>query len=174
MSKFRYKKYKGGARRLHGYNYSSQGAYFVTICTRNRQHYFGKIIDNKMQLNRFGQIAYRQWLWLANQYKYVGLDEFIVMPNHMHGIMIIKNMESVGAGRDLHLPERPTKIKSLSELIGAFKTTSSKLIHQSRLNKFQWQSRFHDRIIRNKGEFDRIGKYIRNNPKKWWRDRNNI
>jgi putative transposase len=83
------------------------------------------------------------WQWLRKQYSYIQLDEYIITPNHIHAILIINN--SVGNGRDRSLP-----IKSLSSLIDAFKTTSSKLIHQNNLPEFKWQKSFHDHIIRKK------------------------
>ena len=175
--------------RLKDYDYSQNGYYFVTICVRNKTEYFGEIINGKMILNEIGEIAQKQWLWLAEQYDYVKLDEWIIMLNHLHGILIIENSTTgvgrvgadrvAGAGRDLPLrPQRQCeqqtrKIKSSSELIGAFKTTSSKLIHQNGLSEFQWQQNYYDRIIRNEKELDKIRKYIFENPLEWELDRNN-
>jgi len=125
--------------RLKEYDYSQTGFYFVTICTKNRIHYFGEINNGQIILNRIGEIVNRQWLWLAQQYPFVRLDQHIVMPNHVHGILILDG-ELVGNGRDRSPPDSESnqKIKSLSELIGAFKTTSSKLIHESGLLEFKW------------------------------------
>ena len=170
--------------RLKDYDYSQDGYYFVTICVKNKTEYFGEIINGKMILNEYGEIAKKQWLWLAEQYDYVKLDEWIIMLNHLHGILIIENNIKnigtnrmvVGAGRDLPLRpqrEQTRKIKPLSELIGAFKTTSSKLIHQNGLSEFQWQRNYYDRIIRNEKELGKIRKYIFENPLKWELDRNN-
>ena len=114
-----------------------------------------------MMLNAYGQIVGQQWTWLQKQYKYVELDEYVIMPNHMHGIVVI----------DCSVQINKQKIKSLSELIGAFKTTSSKLIHQVGLNKFEWQKSFYDHIIRNEISLFNIRKYIKNNPIKWESDR---
>ena len=95
------------------------------------------------------------------------------MPNHVHGILIIDS-EEVGNGRDRSLQDNLTqKVKSLPELIGAFKTTSSKLIHESGLSTFKWQKSFHDHIIRNDKFLDRIRKYIHCNPLKWEYDQAN-
>ena len=104
--------------RLQNYDYSHGGYYFVTTSTKHHEEFFGNIENNTMILNEYGEIVQKQWLWLADQYEYIKLDEYIVMPNHCHGIVAI---DSVGTGRDLSLQG---KIKSLSELIGAFKTTS--------------------------------------------------
>ncbi len=115
-----------------------------------------------MCINQYGQIVVEQWLWLRKQYSYIELDNFIVMPNHFHGIIYINNM--VVTGRDLSLQ---MKIKSLSEIIGAFKTTSSKLIHKIGNNEFCWQRSFYDRIIRSDDELNVIREYVLYNPKKW-------
>ena len=105
---------------------------------------------------------------IQKQYSYIELDEFVIMPNHIHGILIIN--DSMRTGHDLSVH----KIKSLSSLIGAFKTTSSKLIHQNGLSDFTWQRSFHDHIIRNDKSLNKIREYIRNNPATWDDDKENI
>ncbi len=163
--------------RLKNYDYSQHGWYFITICTQNRIEWFGKIKNGKMFLGELGKIVMQQWLWLAQQYNYVILDKYVVMPNHLHGIMAINNNNHVvGTGRDLSLQRngKTTKIKSLSELMGAFKTTSSKLIHQHGQENFKWQRSFYDHIIRNEKSLNQIRQYIINNPLKWDSDRNNL
>jgi len=158
--------------RLKGYDYSQPGYYFVTICTQNKIKYFGIIRENNMFLNKYGLIARKRWLWLEQQYKYVKLDEFVIMPNHVHGIVEIKS--NVGTSRDLTLhknndPRNHIKIKPLSELIGAFKTTSSKYIHQAGLEEFAWQRSFYEHIVRNEKSLEKIRWYIKNNPSLWER-----
>jgi putative transposase len=148
--------------RLKGYDYSKGGAYFVTICVNNRTEYFGKIVNEKIVLNKFGEIVEKQWLWLSEQYDYVILDEYKVMPNHFHGIIIV--VESFNRnGRDRSLQ----KNKSISSLVGAFKTTSSKQINLIDNTNFKWQKSFNDRVIRNEREFGNIQAYIRYNDMKW-------
>lgn len=122
-----------------------------------------------MVLNESGNVVEGQINWLEKQYKYVNFDCRVVMPNHMH--FIIEINDHVGTGRDLSLP---IKIKSLSELIGALKTTSSKLIHLNGISDFQWQRSFYDHIIRNEISLNKIREYIRINPKMWEQDRNNV
>jgi len=138
------------SRRLKNYNYSQNGHYFVTTVVKNRTPCFGKIINQKMVLNSYGQIVYKQWLWLGQNFSFIRLDEFTVMPDHFHGVMEIGNIIDY-------------KIKSLSEIIGAFKTTSSKLIHQFGLTDFKWQKSFYDHIIRDDESLNRIRFYIKNN-----------
>ena len=155
--------------RLKNYDYSSSGYYFVTICTKNRQEYFGNIIDNKMILNKYGKIIENCYLDLTNHYSNCLLDEYIIMPNHIHAIIVIKNTnQPVGNG----LKPFPTKY-SLSEIIRGFKTFSSRKIHELGLNSFKWQKSFYDHIIRNEYSLFRIREYIRNNPINWEEDRNN-
>ncbi len=151
--------------RKTGYDYSENGTYFVTSCIHNRMHLFGKIENEKMELNEFGKIAQKQWVWLANQYSYVVLHNFVVMPNHIHGLIEIDDNR---IRTDESQPVQ--KIKPLSQLMGAYKTTVSKQIHLLGNTQFKWQRSFHDRIVRNNNEFDRIHNYITNNPKKWDND----
>jgi len=150
--------------RLDGYDYSNEGLYFITICTQNKNEWFGAIENNQMRLNIHGEAVKQQWEWLANQYSYVISDVFGIMPNHIHGILAITRN---GLDRSLHR-------KSLSSLIGAFKTTSSKLIRQNGLPEFKWQKSFHDHIIRNDKSLHKIHEYIINNPATWADDKENI
>jgi len=141
--------------RLVGYDYSQDNLYFVTSCVQDRICCFGEIQDGKMILNEYGQIAQNQWGWLGNQYSYLVLHAFVVMLNHIHGIIEINRDGYSG------------KIKSLSELMGVYKTTTSKQIHLNGLKSFAWQRSFHDHIIRNEQAFEKISNYIENNPLKW-------
>lgn len=161
-------KYKIESPRLSGYDYSQNGMYFVTICTKGRIEYFGEIKNGEMVLNDCGKITEKRLLWLPKNFNYIGIDCHIIMPNHIHLVLEIHN--DVGTGRDLSLP---IKIKSLSELIGAFKTTSSKFIHGTE-PEFQWQRSFYDHIIRNEISLNKIREYIQTNPAMWEKDRNNI
>lgn len=148
------------SNRLQGYDYSSDNRYFVTIKVKHNICCFGEISVNpnphpkRMILNEYGMIAERQWYWIAKQYPYVILHEFIVMPDHIHGIIQIKHA----------LSKNQIKIKSLSELIGAYKMTVSKDIHHSGYQEFAWQRSFYEMIIRNEKEFQNISEYIQTNP----------
>ena len=160
--------------RLKDYDYSQSGLYFVTSCVQDMVCCFGKIINNKMVLNDYGKIAEQQWYWLAQQYPYVVLHSFVVMPNHMHGII-----EIVGKDSDVSREQPAIKIKSISELMGAYKTTSCKKIHllsaldTSRCLKipFKWHRSFHDHIIRDELSYFNISYYIENNPANWKGDK---
>ncbi|MCD4812328.1 transposase [bacterium] len=154
--------------RLPDYDYSRTGMYFVTICPHDHAAWFGQNQDGQIILNQCGKIVEEQWKWLANQYNYISLDEYIIMPDHFHGIInLVGNGYVVGNGRDHSLQHNHSlqhKIKPLPELIGAFKTTSSKLIHKTGYVDFKWQKSFYDHIIRNEIDLIRIRKYIHNNP----------
>ena len=174
---------EGRNRKLNrwpGYDYSQSGLYFITIVTQNRVEWFGRVANGEMILNQYGKIVQTQWNWLGQQYPYIALDIFQIMPNHFHaiiGINVGMRYIPVGTGRDLSLQTaqpQSSKIKSLSELIGAFKTTSSKSIHAQGNYEFLWQRSFHDRVIRNDEELHRIRQYIYYNPVNWPTDRNNI
>ncbi|MDD5567618.1 MAG: transposase [Candidatus Omnitrophica bacterium] len=164
--------------RLKGYDYSQNGYYFVTICTYGRQEWFGKISNGDMELNTNGCIVSACWNDLPNHYRNVELDEFIVMPNHVHGIIGINN---VGNGlkpfptTDQLIPSK-TKNHGLSEIIRGLKTFSSRRINGTieSGNKFHWQKSFYDHIIRNELSLNRIREYIVNNPRNWNEDEENI
>ena len=112
--------------RLPGYDYSQDGVYFVTICTQNRLCLFGDVVNVKMALNRAGRVVAESWQWLGEQYEHVELDEWVIMPNHLHGIIAIS--ERRGGSRTAPTGQR----KPLGRLIGAFKTVSTKHINKSR------------------------------------------
>jgi putative transposase len=128
-------------------------------------------------LNPYGKIAQKRWLWLAQQYDYVKLDEFIIMPNHMHGIVVIENDIICRDSRRDNPRVVPTiysrRYNLLSKSVNAFKTTSSKLIHLTGLKVFIWQRSFYDHIIRDEKSLGSTREYIINNPMKWELDRNN-
>ena len=156
--------------RLRHFDYSQNSYYFITICTKNKQNFFGKIDKDKIILNELARIVQERWYWLQENFEYVEIDEFVVMPNHVHGIIIINNEKCVnrdlctGGSRPAPTSRDRLKIKSLSELVGAFKTTSSKQIHQSGFPEFSWHRSFYDHIIRDEEKLKTIRKYIINNP----------
>ena len=160
--------------RMVDFDYSSDNLYFVTSCTKDKTCCFGEVLYSKMVLNEMGEIAEQQWEWLINKYQYLKSHAFVVMPNHIHGILEINadlinnNGPMEWTGRDLSLQSQ--KIKSLSELIGAYKTTTSKKIHLIGHNYFVWQRSFHDHIIRNTVYYDKIFEYIITNPENWAND----
>ncbi len=158
--------------RLKEYDYSQSGAYFITICTQNRECILGGVVDGEIRVNEHGRIAVESWAWLSRQYGYVDIDEWVVMPNHLHGILII-NDNCKGGSRTA--PTETMRRKSLGRLIGAFKTVSSKQINQIRSTPGHavWQRNYYEHIIRGEKEMNRIREYIIDNPAKWADDENN-
>ncbi|MBI4773737.1 MAG: transposase [Deltaproteobacteria bacterium] len=156
--------------RLHGYDYSRAGVYFVTICAWNRECLFGDAVDGKPILNDFGLKVAESWEWLATRHGYVDLDERVIMPNHLHGVIVITDVLEGGSRT------APTKNrKPIGRLVGAFKTVSTKRINDLRGTPSAkiGQSNYYEHIIRNDDELNRIREYIANNPAQWDVDREN-
>ena len=149
--------------RLDSFHYTS-GYFFVTINVKNHHKVFWEIVEDEMILNEYGKIVQEKRLRLSKQYSYIKLYDFVVMPNHFHGIIYI---DDVGNGRNAVLRySLQQSIKWLSSIIWAFKTTSSKLIRKTWLKNFQRQKSFYDHIIRNEEDMNRIVEYIQRNPYK--------
>jgi len=153
-------KYRVSSTRLKMWNYSHNGYYFVTICTDNRERYFGQIINNEMSFSKIGLVAERYWKEIPAHYPFVNLDAFIIMPNHIHGIIIIDKNVETGYIPSLHN-------NTLGDIIGGFKAAVTRWCRNNNHPQFAWQSRFYDHIIRNEREFFNIRKYIIYNPYKW-------
>ena len=221
-------KYRIPSARLQNWDYSSNGGYFITICTQNRVHYFGEIKDAAMQLSTIGQLAEHYWKEIPNHFPFVKLGNFVVMPNHVHGILIINKchdnndiasenndiapenddntaetrliasvQDNIAPNTRFISPENddntsqtrliasvrddeiniggfagdknPMFHDSISKIIRWYKGRCSFEIRKSHAS-FEWQSRFHDHIIRNAHSYENIQNYIRDNPKKWKED----
>ncbi|RAU84009.1 transposase [Pontibacter arcticus] len=157
--------------RLGDFDYNRDALYFVTSCVKDKTCVFGGVVNEEMQLNAYGRIAARQWDWLAEQYPYVLLHAFVVMPNHVHGILEIdRDLSAQRPDDETIYTSRINKIKSLSELMGVYKTTTSKQIRAAGLPEFAWQRSFHDHIIRHDRAYFLIKNYILSNPQKWRED----
>ncbi len=157
------------ANRLKDYDYSRNGFYFVTICTKNRKEYFGEINDEGIILNDSGEIAAKLWRESPNHFENVKLDEHIIMPNHVHGIVIIDS--PVGNRHACSLQE-DRQYQKLPVVIGSYKSAVTRKINKTH-NEFNWQKSFYDHIIRNDKSLHRIRKYIHYNPLKWEYDQEN-
>ncbi|MGH7909725.1 MAG: transposase, partial [Thermodesulfobacteriota bacterium] len=148
---------------------SQNGYYFVTICTKNREEWFGEFESGKMILNKFGKIAKNFWIEIPKHFKNVGLDEFIVMPNHIHGIVIIVGnaYPSTKLGTGMRSLQNRTKVL-LSRIIQQYKSSVMREINSLQNDfYFQWHKSFYDHIIRNEKTLNNIREYITNNPLKW-------
>lgn len=184
-------KYRIASARAQWWNYGWNGAYFITICTANREHFFGEIQTGKMILSPAGVIADVLWYEIPNHHPNVELGDFVVMPNHIHGILILDKPGDNGGhrgvvetGHALSLqPSKPGVNKSIgqqrfqnigrntvSSIVGSYKSAVTK--HANRLGLDNgWQPRFHDHIIRDDGEYQRISDYIVANPENWDKDK---
>lgn len=163
--------------RLNGYDYSQGGAYFVTICTYQREWLFGKITHGEMKLNNLGEIVRDEWLRTSEIRPNVILDEYVIMPNHLHGIIIIKNDGGRGTLQCAPTVERfgkPTR-NSIPTIVRLLKSTTTKHINEFRkmLGFPVWQRNYYEHIIRNERDLNRIRKYIINNPSLWLFDGEN-
>ena len=200
MEKFK-GKYRIPSARLQTWDYGWNGAYFITICTKNRINYFGKIIDRKMQLSHIGIVADVLWYEIKNHARHLQLGDFVVMPNHIHGILVLNNDNCDRNNENCHDDRRRDKACLVStettttttgtanenRTIGQQRfqnqgrNTISSIVggyksavtkHVHRLGYgFAWQPRFHDYVIRNHTAYHRIVKYIRKNPQNWQEDR---
>jgi REP element-mobilizing transposase RayT len=155
--------------RLKDYDYGQNGAYFVTICTHNRENLFGEIVQDQMQLNSYGEIVWAGWRDLANHYISIELDAFVVMPNHVHAIvMLIGPVDIAREG----LSPSPTAKHGVTEIVRALKSFSARRIHeQGGTNAgLIWQRSFHDHIRRSEPELNKLREYVLYNPAKWAED----
>lgn len=188
-------KYRIDSARLKGYDYSLNALYFITICTNEMISYFGEIHDKKMILNETGQIAHNFWQGIPQHFPNCQLDKFIVMPNHVHGILMLNNKakQDSGAVETLHATSQNEQQKqnenqvqskpknqimsnispksgSISTIIRSYKSAVTKDVRTFQ-SEFTWQTRFHDHIIRNDKEYQKIANYIVENPLKWQEDK---
>jgi len=166
--------------RLPYWHYGRNAAYFVTICTKNRLHFFGEITDYQVIHSAIGQLAHDFWLSIPEHFPFIRLDAFVIMPNHVHGILVFeKSFEQEDF--DCQVFMQPASIaqqrfqnqgkNTLSSVVGSYKSIVSR--HARKLTpEFAWQSRFHEIIIPNENAFRRIAAYIKNNPRKWQIDQN--
>ena len=220
-------KYRIPSARLQSWDYGNNGAYFITICTMNRVHFFGHMVNSNIptiQLNALGEIAHKYWQEIPNHFPFVELANFVIMPNHLHGILIIdKNNDIVGEIGDdtnnmainphnllmddqavqtpnldtVQTPNLGTVVQTpnlgvsthnknpktggqnekwkpatIGVIINQYKRIVT--INARKINpEFRWQSRFHDSIIRDDASFQRVQKYIIDNPKNWNNDKFN-
>lgn len=167
-------KYRIESSRLKDWDYSKSAIYFVTICTQKMAKYFGYIEKGQINYSKEGEIVKQEWLKSAEIRPYVVLDEYITMPNHFHGIIaLLKDDINTNSQKEttqrVVSTSKTLKADSLGSVIGQFKSKCTKRIREINI-EFRWQSRFHDRIIRNEKELDTIREYIFYNPLKWSRD----
>lgn len=185
--------------RLKDYDYKSNGAYFITICTFKKDCLFGDIADGSVQLSEYGRIVEREWTRTHDLRQNVHIDEFVVMPNHFHGILLIDDNDHVGAMRCLARFEKANKRQTnkrathcgenwathriaptinagtIGSIVGQFKSIAAKQINRLRNSPGLpiWQRNYYEHIIRSENELHVIRKYIVDNPLKWDLDNEN-
>lgn len=148
--------------RLRDFDYSSNNLYFVTICVQDRKSILGKVVGDRAFLSPYGRIADTHWSKLTDRFSTIELDEYVIMPNHIHGIIGVRATVKVA----------PT----LGQIIGAYK---SMVLHEClELAKIKdtifgklWQRNYYEHIIRDEDDLNRIRKYIHNNPANWTKDK---
>lgn len=163
-------RYRIQSARLNGWDYGSHGLYFVTICTKDRISYFGEIknpvVETKnfasLQTSEIGNVAHNNWLDIPKHFPFVELDEYIVMPNHIHGIIFIN--------KPYKLDWQPNKFgaqsQNLGSIIRGYKVSVKKYATLNNI-EFAWQPRYYDRVIRDEKEYINVREYIYNNPNNW-------
>jgi len=164
--------------RLKGYDYSRAGAYFITICTHGRECLLGDLSDGVMRLNEYGNIVRDEWLKTGKIRHNVVMDEFVIMPNHIHGIIIItdhRRGDRPVAPTPEPIPASGPKPKSIGSFIAGFKSTVTKQVNELRgaPGAKLWQRNYYEHVIRDEGDLNRIRQYILDNPARWAEDENN-
>lgn len=170
------------ALRLRDFDYTQAAAYFVTVCTHHRARLFGEITNGKILLHDPGRIVQAAWQALPQHYPHVRLDVFVVMPNHVHGIVILAPVDSVGAGlAGAGFKPAPTELPTIAkrhglpEIVRAFKTFSARRVNAARTAPGTplWQRNYYEHVVRDEDELNRIREYIDLNPLQWDLDREN-
>ncbi len=180
MSKY-LNKYRNESFRAQWWDYSNEGSYFITICTANRELIFGEIYNKEMHLSPIGEIVFEEWNKSFEIRVELFCDIFVIMPNHIHAILRIEKSCRDGQPAIPAIPNtdgRPSihsggnsnpSIPTISSFVAGFKSAATKRINEYRNTPKTpvWQKLFHDRIIRDANEYDRIFNYIKNNIEKW-------
>ena len=177
MEEDKYKsKYRVSSARLNGWDYGSHGLYFVTICTKDRIPYFGEIVKNlnpapetpetqsiaSLQKSEIGEVAFNNWLSIPAYHPYVELDEFVIMPDHVHGILFLNRPEK----SDWQPNKFGSQSQNLASIIRGYKASVKQFATLNGI-EFGWQPRYYDRVIRNEKEHQGICGYIYDNPDNW-------
>jgi REP element-mobilizing transposase RayT len=183
MDENKYKnKYRVPSVRLNGWDYGSHGLYFVTICTKDRIPYFGEIVESPIEtLNRetqciaslhasqIGEIAYNNWLNIPKYHPYVELDDFVIMPDHVHGILFLNKPSKAD-----WLPNKfGSQSQNLASIIRGYKASIKQYTTINNI-EFSWQPRYYDRVIRDEKEYQNIRGYIYDNPDNWLLNKDNF
>jgi putative transposase len=186
-------KHRRHSIRLKGFDYTQSGAYFLTICVYEQECLFGEVVAGLMRMNNYGRIAQREWERLPARFKNIALEASVVMPNHVHGIIVIADeSEGVGArqgisktlahnGPAVPLPDNPQNIEhfgrpvpgSIPTIVRSYKSAVSLRINRIRAMSTGpiWQRNYYEHVIRNEADLSRLRAYIQANPARWAADR---
>ena len=175
MAKFR-NVFRIESARLKEWDYSNPWWYYITVNTKGHKFYFGEIIDGEMYQNQLGEILKKCWIDIPKHFQNAELDYYVIMPNHLHGIIILNESGkdvACNVSTDNKYSEISPKPGSLSTIIRSLKSEVTREIHRIGYHDFNWQPRFYDRIIRNEKELYKIRNYIEKNPLKWFLEKEN-
>jgi len=178
MEEFFQNIYRVGTIRLNHWDYSWPAMYYVTICTNNRECCLGEVRNGQVYMSGIGNIMFEELIKTPQLRPYVMLDDFIVMPNHVHIIFVLKDKDFGKTGRDTARHVSTVRKfgyaqpKSLSSIIASFKSAVANRCHKNNLD-FQWQSNYYEHVIRDYEDLGRIREYIAHNPINWENDHNN-
>lgn len=165
--------------RLPEYDYTQEGAYFITICTAGKRHLFGEIDAVRMRLNKLGHIANTCWLETPRHNRNVMLDYFVIMPNHLHGIIFIteqqqppiRDIPRVTVGAQHAAPSRLPEVvpNSVGAIVRSYKSAVARIIHSLRGHEHLkiWQRNYYEHVIRNEDDLLQTREYVANNPAQW-------
>jgi REP element-mobilizing transposase RayT len=171
-------KFRIDSTRLKDWDYSSTGYYFVTICTKTKEKCFGDAVNGELNLTHLGKVACKYWQEIPHHFPHVKLDAFVVMPNHIHGIIIIENDDQVvetqnfASLQEFQPNEFGPQSKNMASIVRGYKIGVKKWATINNI-AFAWQERFYDHIIRNEDDLSDIREYIVNNPLNWEKDEEN-
>jgi REP element-mobilizing transposase RayT len=177
--------------RIPSYDYSQDGWYFVTICTQNRKCMFGEMVKNQMRLNNAGFMVKTWWQKVTNKFPLVQTDEYVVMPNHFHGIINIVGATPCGrpdvcgppisGNTDNELGQSRGIAPTLADIVNWFKTMTTNEYIRGVKEKYWipfpgrlWQRNYYEHVIRNEDELNRFRHYIADNPANWQTDEENV
>jgi len=151
--------------RLPGYDYGQPGAYFVTICTYRRECTLGVVRERKVLLSVSGNIVEQSWCALSDHFLFVELDTFVIMPNHLHGIIIVKDYDQ----KDALVLSNGTRSRSVGSVVQNFKSVSTRKVNQvfGKCGMTFWQRGYYERIVRDDTEWNSLRQYIASNPERW-------
>ena len=181
--------YRTDSNRLNYYDYSLCGAYFLTLCCKDRESLFGEINEDRMDLNDLGKIVQNCWLQIPDHFSQCMLGEFVIMPNHLHGIIVIRDQVNpspkckidrvetkhfLSQLESIHRKKPNGTSQTIGSIIRGFKIGVTKYARNKTNVYSVWQPNYYDRIIRNEDELNRIRAYILQNPCNWNKDQNNI